>query len=115
MPVNGKNKKKIYGLLIDKYDCGPFDGGCLIFASALQKKYGGEIFVLCSERQAEHAALFLNGYLIDADGKLEPERFIKRFQDNEQVKIVSFRKIELQDLPETPQDKELSCLIASLL
>ena len=112
----GKNKSKIYNFLINTIDSGPFDGGCIIFARALQIIYGGEIFILVgSSGQAEHAVLMLDDNFIDADGKLPIKQAIKRFENNELVKIIGYRKIQKNDLPNTPRNEQISAQIAKLL
>ena len=116
-----KNKNKIYNLMIREIDCGPFDGGCVVFAQALQKKYGGQIVVLIGDRPtgqtAEHAALLLNNILIDADGPAEPKIFIQRFVKNEFYRwpIINIRPIREDDLPEAPRNQTLANMIAKLL
>ena len=112
----GSNKNKIYKLLIDTIGCGPFDGGCVIFARALQIKFGGDIIVLCDKNIAQHAAVYLGkGNLIDADGKLPAENFIDRFEELEGVTITNIRPLHNNDLPDAPRDEKLSQEIASLL
>jgi len=115
MKLTKIQKDKIYQILFDSYSCGPFDGGCLIFAEALQMKYGGEIYVLYSKKFAEHAVLFLNGKLIDFDGPLEPKKFIRRLEKNENIKIDGYRKFENSDLSDLSPDKEISKLILEIL
>lgn len=121
-----RNKEKVYSLLYKTIDSGPFDGGCVIFAEALQLLYGGDIVVLVGHAQrgvkhesAQHAALLLNDHLIDADGKLPPRQFIERFTKNELAhaggNITGVRPIEPNDLPDAPRDSELVKKIAKLL
>jgi predicted GNAT family acetyltransferase len=111
----GKNKNKIYNLLINTIDSGPFDGGCVVFAQALQIKFGGEIMVLTGVHGADHAVLSLNGKLIDADGPAEPNEFVHRFEKNELAKITGIRPIHSKDLPDAPRSTELATQIAKLL
>jgi len=117
-----KNKNKIYNLLVNATDSGPFDGGCVVFAQALQQKYGGEIVVLIADtpygKRADHAALMLNnGQMMDADGVDTPERLIKRFTKNENLlyPIIGYRPIKANDLPDAPRNNNLAKLIAKLL
>jgi hypothetical protein len=110
------DKNKIYNLLAKNYSCGPFDGGCLIIASALQKKHGGKVVVLYSKKIAEHAAVLLNnGMLIDFDGKKEAKKFIKNFEEIELRKIESYREIKDNDLIEAYRDEKLSNEIVKYL
>lgn len=116
----GRNKNKIYSLLINTVDSGPFDGGCVIFARALQMKHGGDVIVLTANGIADHAALYLRGMLIDADGPAEPKQFIKRFMKNEFTSfsnktVDGIRPIEDNDLPDAARSEELSQQIAKLL
>lgn len=116
----GRNKNKIYSLLINTVDSGPFDGGCVAFARALQIKHGGDVVVLTANGSADHAALYLNGKLIDADGPAEPEDFIKRFMKNEYTSfsnktVDGVRPLRDSDLPDAPRSEELSQQIAKLL
>jgi hypothetical protein len=111
-----RNKNKIYKLLIDAIDSGPFDGGCVVFAQALQMKYGGDIVVLINQNgHADHAAITLDKILIDADGPAEIDNFIKRFERNERVKITGLRPIQDNDLPDAPRSAELAEKIYKLL
>lgn len=114
-----KNKNKIYSLLIDNIDSGPFDGGCVIFANALQAVYGGKVVVLVSNINiAEHAALLLGNILYDADGPATKAEFVKRFEKNELVRgrhIIGIRDIKDSDLPDALRDMKLSTQIADLL
>jgi hypothetical protein len=112
-----KNKKeKIYNLLVEKCFCGPFDGCCLIYAEALQIKFGGEIYVIYSKDFTEHAALFLDNELIDFDGPLEPKKFIERFEKSEKCnKIIGYRKFKKIDLKDMYPDKKLSLQISKML
>ena len=112
----GRNRNRIYQLLIDAIDSGPFDGGCVVFAQALQIKYGGLIVVLLDRnRQADHAAVKIDNILIDVDGQAEIDAFVKRFEKNERVEIFGIRPIRDSDLPDAPRDLELSDKIAKLL
>lgn len=112
----GRNRNIIYKLLVDSTNSGPFDGGCVIFAQALQIKYGGEIIVLLDKNgQADHAAVKIKDVLIDADGPAEINNFIKRFERNERVGISEIRPIRNNDLPDAPRNLDLSKKIADLL
>lgn len=120
-----RNKNRVYDLLANAIDSGPFDGGCVVFAQALQKLYGGEIVVLTgtstdgSAEQAQHAALLLNGDIIDADGPANPRAFAQRFQENELDhtggKVTGYRPLRDGDLPDAPRDEQLATEIVKLL
>lgn len=121
-----RNKSKVYNLLIDRVGAGPFDGGCVVFAQALQLKYGGDIVILVGtpnrnvkQSMALHAMLYLSGKLMDADGLADPKTAINRFIKNELEyvggTVDSIRPIAAEDLPEAPRDAELAQEIAKLL
>jgi len=121
----GRNKNKIYTLLINAVDSGPFDGGCVIMARAIQMKYGGDIVVLVGNAQrntpetAQHAVVDFGNLLVDADGPLAPKQFIQRFEKNELShaggKITGVRPIQSDDLPDAPRNEQVSAQIAKLL
>ena len=121
----GRNKNKIYSLLLAAADSGPFDGGCVIMARAIQMKHGGDIVVLVgnaqhgTEETAQHAVVDLGNLLVDADGPLAPKQFIQRFEKNELShaggKITGVRPIQSDDLPDAPRNEQVSAQIAKLL
>lgn len=118
--LRAKIDDDFYRILLDRAGRGPFDGGCVVVARALQRSIGGEVVVLTrAEGSADHAAIAVNGVLIDYDGPLEPAAFLRRFNANERACAVGFRPIESDDLPEACQDTELedelTALIASAL
>lgn len=123
--IAGRNKNKVYNLLLSTIDSGPFDGGCVVVAQAIQKKYGGDIVVLVGHAQrdtkevAQHAAVKINNKLVDFDGPLEPNEFIKKFERDELAHtgghITKVRPIELEDLPDASRDSALSDAISRLL
>ena len=82
-------------LLDSRAESGPFDGGCLIVARALQNVYGGELVYLHSEVGVEHYGVRLpNGTYLDADGVANTEEeWISRFQEAELVD----REMEVRD------------------
>ena len=112
-----KNKEKILEILDNAYGYNPFNGCCLMFAEALQMKYGGEIYVVYSKKFAEHAVLLLDGKLHDFAYSLEPESFIKRLNEDwsEGYKIIGYRKFEEEDLRDMKRDKELSSEIVKYI
>ena len=121
----GRNKNKIYNLLLGAADSGPFDGGCVIMARAIQMKYGGDIVVLVghahrnTDDTAQHAVVDFGNLLVDADGPLAPKQFIQRFEKNELShaggKITGVRPIQSDDLPDAPRNEQVSAQIAKLL
>jgi hypothetical protein len=113
--LTNEAKENIYDIL-EPEDCGPFDGGCVLVAQALQQIHGGDIVVLINDRgNADHAAVKLGNTLIDYDGPLPVEKFIKRFEKNEHVKIKGIRPMKDSDLPEATRNQSLLPKIVNLL
>lgn len=99
--------------------CGPFDGGCLIVAQALQSVLGGELYVLVDKDDyALHAAVMVDGILWDFDGPLEPAAFLENyngFVDNDRYRCVRLRVMEGHDLTEAMEDDKLASVLANML
>ncbi len=113
-----------YSLLVQHHDCGPFDGGCVVFARALQLAYGGNIEVLVGSvtagylPQALHAVLHVGSMYGDADGFATKHHLIARFQKAELLsggRVSSVRPILSNDLPDAPRDEALSKQIAEII
>lgn len=124
--IFGGRKNEIYDLLMKSIGYGPFDGGCVLFARALQIRYGGNIFVIVGTSskdskkiQAQHAFLRIGNYCVDADGVENylkyPESFAEKELDPIGGKVYSIRPIKSSDLPNAPRNEELSQKIAKLL
>lgn len=121
---NWKTKRKLiheelYDDLLRSADCGPFDGGCVVVAQALQKVFGGEIVVLVRDNdRADHAAVFKDGKLWDYDGPLTPSAFIDRFNKEELAhtawSCVRYRPIRSDDLPNACRNEALANRLAGL-
>lgn len=93
-------------------DCGPFDGGCVVTAEALQRVIGGEIMVLIRPNdQADHAVVLKDDQLWDFDGPLPPVAFIQRFNATElsgmPFQCVGYRPIRAIDLHKAYRGDEL--------
>lgn len=87
-------------LIVGEIGCGPFDGGCVIVAHAIQTIIGGEIMVLVTENnKAEHAVVERDGLLWDYAGPARPKILINRFNRAENVPIASWRPMRFGDLP----------------
>lgn len=113
--LRGEADERLYDILNQTSGVGPFDGGCVIIAQALQKVFGGDIVVLLNTAgEPEHAAVQFGQDLIDYDGKLPVKDFIKRFERNEMVEISGLRKMQSSDLPEAPRDDAAVLEIAKL-
>lgn len=107
---------EVYEQVLAATGCGPFDGGCLFFANALRKALGGEVVALVREDDvADHAALYLDGVLIDFDGPADPEEFVCRFNANERAKCVGWRPLRDGDLPDAPTGDQTENDLAELL
>ncbi|MFX4226430.1 MAG: hypothetical protein ACFHHU_00645 [Porticoccaceae bacterium] len=107
-----------YTDLVSTIGCGAFDGGCVVVAEALQMVLGGQVVVLIrSNDHADHAAVLINGLLVDYDGPLPPEAFIARFSNNERhtFPITGYRPIRETDLPNAPRDHLLKRRLSSHL
>jgi len=102
--------------VLHSHQCGPFDGGCVMVAQALQQIHGGDIVVLVdSNDQAQHAAVAVDGQLMDYSGAAPIRQFVDRFQRNERVKISGVRPIRPQDLPEAPRDRNTVTQLVQVL
>jgi len=100
-----KNLSEDVYSVLDSYQCGPFDGGCVLVAQALQKIHGGDVVVLVDQSdQAQHAAVAVNGRLMDYSGAADPEQFVRKFEADERVNIAGVRPIKPGDLPDAPSN-----------
>lgn len=108
--------ERLYEVIVDAIDCGPFDGGCVAFAQALQHVVGGNVCVIVrADGVADHAVVHFDGRLWDWDGPDEPDAMIRRFNDAEHALGTGWRPIREGDLPGAPRDDALSKVLASLL
>jgi len=95
----------LYQVLANTLGCGPFDGGCVVVALAIQRLCGGKLVVLIKEdNTADHACVYLDGRLVDFENALEPAAFIPRFNKSERAATTSFRPMEKGDLPDVEAD-----------
>jgi hypothetical protein len=126
MPANvpvltRRNKNRVYSILLKAARCGPFDGGCLIFAQALKLKFGGEIWVILGKTQeaapeaAQHAVVRIEDDFIDADGRSKMCTVMSRFARNEHVEISGAKVIRPGDLLEATRSPVTARKIAALL
>lgn len=123
--IAGRNKSRVYDLLINTIGSGPFDGGCVIVAQAIQARHGGDIVVLVGHAQsgskavAQHAAVKIRDQLVDFDGPASVTDFVRRFERNELSHaggtITGIRPISAEDLPDAPRDAKLAQQIARLI
>jgi hypothetical protein len=54
--------------------------------------------------QAQHAAVAVNGQLMDYSGAADPAQFGRKFEADERVKIENVRPIQSGDLPDAPSN-----------
>lgn len=114
--LRAKIDHDLYRIFLDRIGCGPFDGGCVVFAQALQRSIGGKVVVLTrANGDADHAAVAVDDVLFDYDGPLEPAGFLRRFNANERASTLGFRPIESADLSGACWDTELEDELASLI
>lgn len=116
--VDEDHRSQVIETMAQSIDCGPFDGGCVVFAQALQQIHGGEIHVLegswirveSGERpMAQHAVLKLpDGRYADADGIGTAQQIMDRFLENEGLgellRLDDVRPMARGDLPEAIRD-----------
>jgi len=107
---------KVYELLLDNIGAGPFDGGCVVVAQALQLIHGGELMALVrNDGTADHAVVQKGNTMYDFDGPGTQEEVVSRFEKNEGTRIAEVRKLRMTDLPDAPRNSELAKQIASLM
>lgn len=109
--------EEFYEDLVGTADCGAFDGGCLLVARVIQQIYGGQLVVLENfDGIAEHAAVLVDGALIDYDGPLPAAKMIERFNKNEiTANCVGFRPFQEGDLDEAFRDDHLERRLYSVM
>lgn len=113
---NRKVKDAVYDIIIQSTDAGPFDGGCVVFAQALQMLLGGEIVVLTNaNNRAEHAVTKVDDIYWDFDGPASAQGILRRFARNEHAEVTGIRPIEDSDLADAPRDAQAASRIAGLL
>lgn len=113
---SSRHKGRVYTALLDTIGCGPFDGGCLAFATAMQRLHGGEVQVIVGSIEgrpaaAQHAVLRLpDGSYLDADGQGSQREVIDNFVAAEihpywgSFNLEAVRSYKKGDLPEAPCD-----------
>jgi len=102
----------LYKIFTEAIGAGPLDGGCYALAKALWKILGGELYSLSGinlkgARQAEHVVLKLGAVYWDADGCSTKGAFLKRWQEEEWVKMPELRPFKETDVSESPRDNGL--------
>jgi hypothetical protein len=124
----------VYQRMLDRIDCGPFDGGCLVFAQALQRVNGGHLFVVegrCfsgwagfgkplyqGAMLARHAVLALkDGDFMDALGRCEERTMLRRTARLARfvASAESLRPLREGDLPDAARDEDLVDRLSTVL
>lgn len=110
----------LYEAMEAKIGCGPFDGGCTLFARALKQIYGGEVVVVTTpDNMAQHAALAVGNVLWDFDGPKQSDLFLRSYNAKERAFLdqpcVGYRAINAGDLPDCPSDQELEGELVSMI
>lgn len=86
---------------------GPFDGGCLAIARALER-LGGEVEVLVDRHdRAQHAVARFGSWLVDFKGALPDAAMLEEFSRAELAHVCSTRGIRDGDLGEAYENKDL--------
>jgi hypothetical protein len=103
---------ELYEDLHETIQCGPFDGGCVIVAQALQRVLGGELYGLVDANDMPgHAVVMHEGMLWDYDGPLSPSEFMERFIRLEcppgAWRPVSYRPMNGDELQDAFRDEAL--------
>lgn len=103
---------ELYEDLVTTADCGAFDGGCIVIATAIQRVIGGELVaVVRSDDIADHAAVYQGGMLWDYAGPLPPGAFIERLNRDEMRhtswRSVGYRPIREEDLADAYRGEAL--------
>jgi hypothetical protein len=107
---------QVYELFLNRIGSGPFDGGCLTAAQAIQNRIGGDIVVLVDKNdRAQHAVVKKNGVYHDFDGPANSlKHMINRFNKNEMAHATDAREIRSGDLPDAKLDRDLAQDIAAI-
>ena len=86
---------------------GPFDGGCLALARALER-LGGQVVVLVDQQGlAHHAVARFGRWLVDFNGAFRDEKMLEKFSLEEMATVVAVREIRDGDLAEAYENDEL--------
>jgi hypothetical protein len=99
-------KSNAFYKLLAPFECGPFDGGCLIVARAVHSVFGGEMISLhganASLNQAalipQHAAVRFGRMVFDARGLQDGEAICRFWETNEHLRNVSIHPFKAGDL-----------------
>ena len=114
--VKSDVSNEVYDIVVESTGTGPFDGGCVVCAQAIQKTIGGDIVGLVREDGVvDHAAVRKGDLIYDFDGAQSEQEFIKDFNIKEKSNIVDIRELKNDDLPDAQRDDKASSQIAELI
>jgi hypothetical protein len=113
-------KDQVYTVLLDATDAGPFDGGCVLAAQALQKVVGGDIYALVNkDDRAQHAVVKKGSAFYDFSGKKSQQAMLADFNRYEAMgehqTAVGVRPLRADDLMNSPRNDQLAEKIAKLM
>lgn len=114
-PVLDPKRDQAYGAIVTAADAGPFDGGCVIAAQAIQQQIGGRLVVLTRGGAAQHAAVELNGTFYDFNGPASEAELLQRFAAAEHTPVDATRPLAPGDLPDALRSPKAAEGIAKLL
>lgn len=114
--IFGSNAEKAYNSVVAATAAGPFDGGCVVAAMGIQKKIGGELYVLIGANSvAQHAVVKNGDTFYDFNGPATEQEIISRFNADESAKVTSVRPLEQADLPDSPRDQKVASSLGELI
>lgn len=110
---------KYHQILEDHTEGGPFDGGCMTHAMAMQKVFGGDLHGLHDHQGVvQHAVLRVphgNTHIfLDANGPATDKEIMRRFSEDEMVPIAGHRPLADNDLDEAVRSHEAAESIAGM-
>lgn len=106
---------RLYEALVGSAGCGPFDGGCLVVARAMQRVLGGDVVVLVrADGRADHAVLDVDGQFWDYDGPDAPADMLRRFNASEMASCVAHRPFQEGDLGQAFRDTAVEDVLVEL-
>lgn len=78
--LSGRERQLLTDVLFQATGLGPYSGADLVLALAIERRMGGHLVALKSEEGAEHAAVQVNGMLVDFEGAFAPGAMIENFR-----------------------------------
>ena len=113
-------------VLLGRWECGAFDGGCLIVAEALRQALGAGAFCGLWGRSAlssteapaiwQHAVLRVGNVYADGDGVAHQQLLVDRWRTQELVVVTALRPMPAIEehcaQHDTPYDPDVLCQMA---